>query len=168
MTESIIDILKWEHVQVDQLFTNVRENAEKRDVFFEDLKQLLKQHSQSEERVLYSQLEALKDLQPLAVEATEDHQEIDRIIQELDERSSDTPGWLELLGQLQYEVKTHVKFEEGQIFERLKQYFLEEELKIMGDEYHRVESRIRQVENVIGFMRTLRRTVQSKIDQFLG
>lgn len=143
------------------LFVQIREAPERRDELFEKLKGILVEHSRSEERVLYPQLEALADLRALCEDAREDHLVVDQLLIELDAKTLEADDWMACLNMLQDNVDHHVRFEEREIFPRLKQYFLNEELRIMGDEYERVEGRVKQVQSLKGFFRSISRTVQS-------
>ncbi|HEX4926308.1 MAG TPA: hemerythrin domain-containing protein [Bdellovibrionales bacterium] len=160
MAHSIIEILDREHRQIERLFKRLREDVDNRDELFERLKGLLVEHSLSEERVLYPQLEALADLRTLGDDAREDHSVIDQLLIELDAKTLDAGDWIACLNLLEDNFEHHVRFEEQEIFPRLKQYFLNEELRIMGDEYQRVEGRVKQVQTMKGFWRSITRTVQ--------
>jgi hemerythrin superfamily protein len=169
VAQSIIDILTREHRHIEGLFSQLRETkGDQREQMFESLKDILIEHSRSEERVLYPQLEALSDLRKLADDAREDHATADQLLNELDSKKIEAKDWLACLATLEETVDHHVKFEEDLIFPRLRQYFLIEELRIMGEEYLRVEGRVKQVQTVKSVIRTLTKTMQNKLGEYFG
>lgn len=163
MAQSIVDILSREHRHIESLFNQIQKtNGDQREQVFDSLKDMLVEHSRSEERVLYPQLEALVDFRMVADDALEDHAVVDQMLTELSSRDVDSRDWLSLFLNLEEAVLQHVQFEEDRIFSVLREYFLDEELRIMGEEYLRVEGRVKQIQSLRGVFRTLTRTFQNR------
>jgi hemerythrin superfamily protein len=168
MTISIIDLLGAEHRHINGLFDILENNTDSREKVFEALKMALLEHSRSEEVVLYPQLEVLSDLQILAEDAREDHDLVNHILNTISMKGVDSEDFESSVNTLRQNVNHHVHFEESQIFPKLRQFFLPEELRVMADEFMRVEGRVHRVENVKEVVRNFGKGVGRRVSQFFS
>ncbi|MEQ1877881.1 MAG: hemerythrin domain-containing protein [Bdellovibrionia bacterium] len=157
MAQSIIDIIAREHRHIESLLAQLEreQSHDQRVQVFESLADMLIEHSRSEERVLYPQLAALSDFEKLAEDCVEDHAVQDQLLQNLSSRRTDEGDWPAVMASLEEAVGQHIRFEEDKVFQVLRQYFLVEELRIMGEEYLRIEGRVKQIQNVKHAIRNL-------------
>ncbi len=67
--------------------------------------------------------------------ATEEHEEVANLLEEMEELDNESEEWSSKLAELQKNVLHHVKEEEGDIFTQAKSFLEMEELQTLGEEF---------------------------------
>jgi hemerythrin superfamily protein len=110
-----IDLLKNDHQTVQHLFADyisTEENdADRREDLFQQIERELLAHTDVEEAIFYP---ALQSVAPdLVKQATNDHQEVTRLLTEMLEFEVDDDEFDQRMNMLMEKVQTHVQDEEG-------------------------------------------------------
>ena len=92
-------------------------------------------HTQGEEKVLYSRLRQIERTQSLAIQSEEEHAVIEHLLSQLDRTSPADPRWEVLCAMLEEDVKGHVKEEETRMFPKMERVFTHVELAELCDEF---------------------------------
>src|SRR5688572_19228138 len=116
----IMDIyayLKKDHRLVKGLMekTMASSNASEREELFDEIREELELHSETEEKTFYKAIKEKgpKYLQEKEGHAVEEHDEIRNLLRDLGKISVDSDEWLILFGELKHAVEHHVHEEEG-------------------------------------------------------
>ncbi len=135
----IFQILKKDHQTVKDLFTKLEGTgaraAKGREKLFTQLKNDLEAHSHGEEAVFYPALRENAEMVDIINEATEEHTEVENLLEELEELGPESEEWDSKLAQLKKSVLHHVKEEEGEIFKKAKEILEKEEIQTLGKEF---------------------------------
>jgi hemerythrin superfamily protein len=136
---SVIDILKQDHREVEQMFAELeRTRGEAGDAAVQRRKDLVDQaiielvrHSVAEEAEVYPRVkEKVSDSE--AEQAKHEHAEAEETMNKLDKLQPSDPQFELLLDELIKEVREHIAEEEGEIFPNMQQVFTPDELEKMG------------------------------------
>ena len=121
----IYQLLKQDHQKVKRLFERLAEASDgpkkTRERLFAELKQELELHTQVEEKHFYAALKSFEETKDLVEEALEEHDEMKRMLEELDQADADDEGWDQQLSELQESVEDHVEEEETELFPQAQQ-----------------------------------------------
>ena len=131
--ESAMDIyslIKKDHQEVASLFRRLKAAegfSETSEQLFAQLREELELHAHAEERVWYPALREAEGTQELVVEALDDHELVQDLLDELAASRMDDEAWNEKLEVLEEHVDGHVEEEEGAIFDVARQLFSAEQ-----------------------------------------
>lgn len=135
----IFQILKKDHQTVKDLFKKLEGTgaraAKSREKLFTQLKEDLEAHSQGEEAVFYPALNQHTEMQAMVDEATEEHEEVANLLEEIEELDIESEEWSSKLAELKKNVLHHVKEEEGEIFKKAKEIMGKDEFQTLGKEF---------------------------------
>ena len=140
MSESILNTLRHEHRQADELMVKIehaRDIAFKKEIYLR-LKNELILHMEGEEATLYAHLiEDVRDeeAEEVALHAEDEHQEIKDLLSRLDNIGIEDEDWDTTFKKLHSCIRQHVEEEESDLFAEAKQDFSKEELVEFGDEF---------------------------------
>jgi hemerythrin-like domain-containing protein len=121
------------------LETNGPQAMKSREKLFIQLKDDLEAHSHGEEAAFYSALRENAEMVDLINEATEEHAEVQNLLEDLEELGPESEEWGSKLADLKKSVLRHVKEEEGEIFKKAKEILEKEEIQRLGKEFQEGE-----------------------------
>lgn len=130
----IYTYLKKDHKKVADLMDQVLETKDsaKRESLFQEIKIELTLHADTEKATFYKAIQEAtrsKAVDKQMDRADEEHDEIRGYLEKLSTLSVEDEAWIEQFGEFKHAVSHHVEEEEGDIFEKAKQYFSAEEAK---------------------------------------
>lgn len=135
----IFQILKKDHQTAKDLFKKLETTGPRavksREKLFSQLKDDLEAHSHGEEAVFYPALRENAEMVDLINEATEEHAEVENLLEDLEAMGAESEEWGSKLAELKKSVLHHVKEEEGEIFKKAKEILDKEEIQKMGKEF---------------------------------
>ncbi len=109
--------------------------AKSREKLFSQLKDDLEAHSHGEEAVFYPALRESAEMVDMLNEATEEHAEVENLLEDLEELGPESEEWNSKLRELKKSILHHVKEEEGNIFKKAKEILAKEEIQRLGKEF---------------------------------
>jgi hemerythrin superfamily protein len=123
----IYNYLKKDHRLVADLMEQVvaSKNVSQRETLFEKIKEELTLHADTEEVTFYKAVEEAtrsKNVQEKMEHADEEHAEIREFLEKLSSMPVSDAKWMEQFGEFKHAVTHHVEEEEGEIFEKARQY----------------------------------------------
>lgn len=132
----VTTIIENDHREVERLFDAYEsaESAQTKDVVVDELRVALAQHAAAEEILVYPAVRratAAGDHQ--AEHAIDEHQEIKRLLADLDGMEPGDPGRDAVLRELRRSVEHHVEEEEGVLLPSLRAGTEQERLDSMGE-----------------------------------
>jgi hemerythrin superfamily protein len=117
---NLYQLLKQDHQKVKRLFERLGEasdgTAKQRERLFAELKRELELHTAVEEKHFYPALRDRDEARELVEESLEEHGEVKRLLEELDQADKEEGGWNDQLQELQEDVEDHVEEEETELF----------------------------------------------------
>jgi hypothetical protein len=143
-----IDLLKKDHRQVRQLFSEFMsaedEDFARREDLFQQIDMALLEHSEVEEQILYPSIE--KHAPELVKEALDEHEAVKELLLEMLDLEVDDDEFDNRMTTLMQNVESHVQEEEGSrgILEIAGQKLSEQELDAMG---RQIQQRKREAED---------------------
>ncbi len=132
--EEIIEDHKKQRILCNMLVDTSGE-TKKRKVIYEELKNELKVHADAEERYFYRPLFKFDETQDQARHSVAEHQDIDKLIEELDETDMSSPGWLATAKKLKHEVLHHLDEEEEDVFPMADKTLSESKMTDLAKDY---------------------------------
>ena len=128
-----IDLLKEQHEEVRQLFSQIEQADadEEKQNLFDELADKLAAHSTIEEKLFYPAAYA-KKTKELLIEAVEEHLSMKRIIADLMDLEIDDENFDAKVKVLKEQVLHHVQKEEGQLFTAARKELSEKDIKRLG------------------------------------
>jgi hypothetical protein len=145
-----LTLLKDEHDAVKKLLTegeDTTERAEKtRTELYERLKFMLTTHERMEEEVLYAALREHPRSKEIALEGYEEHHVVDEIFEELEQTPVSDETWGAKFKVAKENLEHHIEEEEGEMFQKARQIFSNDELDQMGRRMAEIRSVAKQVE----------------------
>jgi len=138
----VTSIIENDHREVERLFAAYAAAAttEEKDRLVDEIRLGLAPHAVAEEILVYPALRrVVEDGQEQASHAIDEHQEIKRILSELDKMSSDDPLRDEKVVELQRAVEHHVEEEEGDLLPSLRAAVDPQRLEQMGEMFERMK-----------------------------
>jgi hemerythrin superfamily protein len=143
----IFNRLKGEHREVllllercastDTSDAGVRERVD----LYEKSRAELLAHATAEEEVFYSALEQMQETKALALQSRDQHDQIERILMELDSLAADEPLWIERFHALIEGVEAHVREEEERLFPVAERAISKPQSKLLDERYHARKTR---------------------------
>ena len=130
----IYDILMKDHRTVMDIIQSIIKtpDAKKRKHMFSLVHTELAMHARAEEEVFYNPLrERLRETN-LIEESYDDHDEIDKLLAQLQASDAADAEWMAKLLKLQTVLRNHIATEEDDLFERARKLFSEEEAEEIG------------------------------------
>jgi hemerythrin superfamily protein len=132
---NVIDLLSNDHAEVDELFRRVN-LSEKPETIEELTRQIvhdLSVHAAVEEQFVYPLVRAkADDGSELADEAIDEHQQVKRLLADLEKQEAGTSEHKATMDQLIEQVRHHVEEEEGELFATLRSSTDAETLERVG------------------------------------
>lgn len=101
------------------------------DTFYHDVKS----HAAAEEETFYSKLISKTWGQDHARHSVHEHQQIDDLLEELNDKDMSSPGWLQKFKELRHEYEHHIDEEEEEIFPRAREIIDASEIDGYGDRF---------------------------------
>jgi|GEM_PF-4749375 len=149
---NILDVLKEEHKAMRKSFDQLEqaldsENEPVRGMMYEALSLELLLHNEIEQEVFYNHLEGGREAQDAVQRATEEHESVAALIDELDEDGPDAlddDAWRERLTELRALAADHIEEEESVVHALAEQELSEEQLEAIGNEYTRFKVTIKE------------------------
>jgi hemerythrin superfamily protein len=133
---NILKQLSDEHDEVTKLIETLSAGEGDREAIFEELFHNLLIHSKAEEQELYSQVRTLdEDISSKIEDSYQEHQEVEKLLRQMQKVVSDDEKFAELLEDLRDNVEHHVEEEEGELFPLVEQHLAEDELVEMNKRY---------------------------------
>jgi hypothetical protein len=137
--------LKKDHRLVKGLMekTMASSNASEREELFDEIREELEIHSETEEKTFYKAIKekGTKHLQEKEGHAEEEHDEIRNLLRDLGKISVDSDEWLILFGELKHAVEHHVHEEEGEIFQEAKKALSDKRARELAEEMEELKMR---------------------------
>lgn len=116
---NIFTRLKQDHEKQRELceeLANTKNGSERRKQLWQDVRKELEAHAAAEEQVFYSVLMKKPDGTDEARHSVHEHQEMTKLIQELDAMDQNTDIWTKKFSKLKHQLFHHVDEEEADIF----------------------------------------------------
>jgi hemerythrin-like domain-containing protein len=130
----VVDILTTDHREVLELVGRIpgADPGERRDLADTVIAELMR-HAVAEEMYVYPAMrEHLPDGDAAVQHDTEEHQELEEVMKELEGADAGEPRFLEVLGRLEEVLRDHVDDEESEQFPQLRARIPHEKLVEMG------------------------------------
>lgn len=133
-TDDVIDLLRWQHARIRDLFALVESaSGAERTEAFEQLVRLLAVHETAEEELVHPLARrSLPGGAGIADDRLEEEREAKELLAELDGTDTDDPRFLPKLDELRIAVLTHARSEERYEFERLRDQFSDGQRKALA------------------------------------
>jgi iron-sulfur cluster repair protein YtfE (RIC family) len=140
---TIYTLLKGEHDEVRGLFKLLEASPSTLDggrgAIFERLRRELLSHLSAEETTVYEPLRGRIDDSEVIDGSEQEHREIRRLVDSLWHVDPETEEWKLQLEALKESVEAHIRKEETELFEEMKDYLTDEESRNMAKEFHRAK-----------------------------
>ncbi len=131
-------LLKDDHDKIKKIMSHIEGTSERgvktREEFFTKMKRELVVHEAIEEEILYPALKEHPKAKDLVLEAYEEHNVVDMVMQEIEETPFDDETWAAKFTVLKENLEHHIEEEESEMFDQCRQVFETEELQELGDE----------------------------------
>lgn len=136
MTSDAITLVTKDHRAVENLFATLKEKTGDRAQLLEQLRTELIAHAKAEEAVLYPFIKkALPDERAQVDEGSQEHHEVEAMVQKLSGLSADDQAVDTLLDELEAAVGHHVEEEENEVLPGLEQAVDEDALRALGESF---------------------------------
>lgn len=138
----IFEKLEGQHEQVREAFLEFGrltfDDKENRKRLFKDIKSQLMLHTQIEEDAVYPVLGQFKELKGLIDESYEEHQMVEKQLNELDRWMDSFEDWQSKMLQLEHAVMHHVSDEETKVFPQARQLLSQQQMQDMLNDAEQV------------------------------
>lgn len=134
----ILSKLHEDHLVAEELLNQLEateDGSEEREELFMRAKEEILVHKVTEERVFYARLLQHPETRDIGKHCNEEHSEVDKLVDKLDQMDIDSPKWLQTLSKLKTTLLHHVEEEEGKVFEQAQKAFGDEVLEQLGELY---------------------------------
>jgi hypothetical protein len=111
------------------------DDSEERMELFMRVKEEIMVHKVVEERVFYSRLLQHAETREIGKHCNEEHSEVDKLVDKLEQIDINSPKWLQTLSKLKSTLLAHVQEEETTVFEAAQRVFGDELLEELGEIY---------------------------------
>ena len=132
-----LTLLKADHDKIKKILSHIEATTERgvktREEFFNKVKAELKVHEAIEEEIFYPALKEHPKAKELVLEAYEEHNVVDMVMQEIEGVPYEDETWGAKLTVMKENVEHHIEEEESEMFKQAKQVFSKEELDQLGD-----------------------------------
>lgn len=132
----IYTLLKQDH---DELRPMLDELAEGKQGPFERMASELKAHSEAEEKTFYKALESRPETKDLVADGYKEHNEADRLAQELMTAKGSSSAFAAKAKELKAAVDHHIQEEEGQLFEKARGLLSMDEARAIGEKFEQAK-----------------------------
>ncbi|HZS46588.1 MAG TPA: hemerythrin domain-containing protein [Blastocatellia bacterium] len=129
-----IDFLTKDHREVESLFKQINSDPDNGQVLAGQLRLALLAHTRIEEQIFYPALKKFDELRDLVAESLQEHQQVEKELEQMSSISMDSKSWQNIVDKLQRDVEHHVREEEGEMFPKVQRLIDEETLNEMGRE----------------------------------
>lgn len=134
----ILSKLHEDHELTEELLNQLeatQEDSEERTELFMRAKEEIQVHKVVEERVFYSRLLQHAETREIGKHCNEEHSDIDKLVDKLEQMDMDSPRWLQTVSKLKGTIRAHVQEEESTVFEAAQRVFGDELLEELGEIY---------------------------------
>lgn len=135
-----ITMLKSDHATVKRLLRELSETTERatkqRETLVARIEREIKMHSQLEEEVFYPAFQAITkgtDSEDLFYEAAEEHHVVDMVLPALKAANTKSHEFSAKAKVLKDLIEHHIREEEGQMFQKARSLFSDEQLRELGE-----------------------------------
>jgi len=133
------ELLMKDHENVQGLFAQfeqVSDDAQKKSMLFEKIKDELQMHTKVEEEIFYPAVEELpiERAKDDIERSIQDHKEVDALLDELQSLSPDDADFDEKMTELMDAVRSHIQLEQEEVFKVARAGLGEEQLQELGRE----------------------------------
>jgi hypothetical protein len=111
------------------------DDSEERTELFMQAKEAIMAHKVTEERVFYSRLLQNSETRDIAKHCNEEHSEVDKLVDKLEQMDISSPKWLQTMSKLKSTILHHVQEEESKVFELAQRVLGDEMLAELGEIY---------------------------------
>lgn len=141
---TIYEYLKMDHKKVDNLFKQFEDSnlKERRKEIVDLILQELFVHLTSEQETFYAILEKHYESEKEALHGREEHEEIEAQIKLIKEASHMDASYDKKVMTLKDIVQHHVKEEEGDMFDKAKAVFSDEEALVIKEQMHSLKGKL--------------------------
>lgn len=151
--DGILNTLAKEHGEVSGMMMRIEatredDGAATRQELFEKMAVELLSHAHAEDRTFYDALERYPESQNQLKDSRNEHQEIERHINELDAIPYSSSEWKQRFLELKNVVQHHVDEEESDVFEIAKDVMSKDELQALDERFH--EEKQREKDRLLG------------------
>lgn len=144
-----LDMLHEDHEKAKKLLETITDTTEEakitREKNFNTLKYEIDLHAHIEETLVYPVLERDDESRKLALEAYEEHRIAKELLNELEISDKTTEEWTAKFTVLKENVEHHIKEEEGELFDALRQVLHEDELENLGEQMLKEKKKMEQI-----------------------
>lgn len=132
-----ISLLKEDHDRVKKLLIELDSTTERgvktRDELFTKIRHELQVHEAIEEEIFYPALKEHPKTKELVLEAYEEHNVVNMIMQEIEDVPYDDETWGAKLTVMKENLEHHIDEEESEMFKQARRVFDKNELGELGD-----------------------------------
>lgn len=135
---SIYDAIREDHDSHRKLLKEIGDtsgDSEKRRTAWAKFYEDVKAHAAAEEETFYSKLISQTWGQDAARHSVHEHQQLDDIMEELNEKDMSSSGWLTRFKTLKHDYEHHMEEEENEVFTRAQKVIGEEENDAFGQRF---------------------------------
>ncbi|MBO27830.1 MAG: hemerythrin [Rhodobacteraceae bacterium] len=128
---SIYDAIKADHDDHRQLLEKIADtegDSEARQEAWKTFYRDVKSHAAAEEETFYSKLISETWGQDAARHSVHEHQQLDDLLEELNDKDMSSSGWMTRFKTLRHDYEHHIDEEEDEVFTRAK--------KVIGEEHN--------------------------------
>jgi iron-sulfur cluster repair protein YtfE (RIC family) len=124
------------------------ESIRERTDLMNEIRSELLAHAKAEEAVFYSRLNNQAETREIVEESKAEHQRLEHVLEQLGAVAPSTPGWMQLIEELEQTVQHHVAEEENELFPKASAVLSDDEANAIDEQFRRekqtVLSRVRQ------------------------
>src|SRR4051794_18299662 len=138
----VITIIENDHREVERLFAaySAATSGEEKDRLVDEIRLALAPHAAAEEMLVYPAVRtAVEEGGAQASHAIDEHQEIKRLLSEVDKMSSGDSGRDQKMSELEQAVEHHVGEEEGSVLPSLRAGMDADRLERMGELFEQMK-----------------------------
>jgi hemerythrin superfamily protein len=144
-----IDLLMKDHETVQGLFAQferAREDARKKEMLFEKIRDELQVHTKIEEEIFYPAVAEMgTDRAEDDIERChDDHEVVDELLNELQSLSPDDSDFDDRMTDLIKAVRKHIELEQGEVFKEARSGLGEEKIEELGRDMEQLKRALKQ------------------------
>jgi hemerythrin superfamily protein len=131
---TIFDALKKDHDELKLLLAKIDSKKDAPDFTeqFDKLRALVVVHSRAEEDTFYAELEEFDEIEERAERATEEHQEVEALLNELGAGDLGSAEWRQTFAEMREALLRHIRDEESELFKEAASVLQETDLERMA------------------------------------
>lgn len=142
----ILGKLHQDHQKVQKLLGQLQNSAQAqdsdRDELFEQVREEILVHRIAEERTLYAMLVQHEEGREQGKHATEEHLQVENMLEQLDQMDAGDADWLPTLNQLASALDEHIEEEENDIAPLAQRLLGDDKLEQLGDSFEEEKQHI--------------------------